>query len=143
MDISRTIREGDMTPFQLIAVTICLVINMVDGFDVLAISFAAPEIAREWSLPPTELGILFSAGLAGMVLGALLIGPLADRFGRRAVILVCLCVISIGMLASAAAQNLMQLVPLRVLTGLGVGGIPHTIADMQIEKLLVLKSPEL
>lgn len=133
MDISRTIREGDMTPFQLIAVTICLVINMVDGFDVLAISFAAPEIAREWSLPPTELGILFSAGLAGMVLGALLIGPLADRFGRRAVILVCLCVISIGMLASAAAQNLMQLVPLRVLTGLGVGGMLASLNTMVAE----------
>ncbi|MGI9344104.1 MAG: MFS transporter [Gammaproteobacteria bacterium] len=123
MDISRTIREGDMTPFQMMAVAICLTINMVDGFDVLAISFAAPEIAREWALPPTELGVLFSAGLAGMVLGALIIGPLADRFGRRNLILICLFVISIGMLSSALAQNLAQLVPLRVLTGLGVGGM--------------------
>jgi len=112
-----------MQPFQLMAVTICLVINMVDGFDVLAISFAAPEIARDWQLPPTELGILFSAGLAGMVIGALAIGPLADRCGRRAVILACLVVISAGMLLSALAQNLMHLVPLRVLTGLGVGGM--------------------
>jgi len=123
MNVAQSVRERPMTPFQITAVAICLIINMVDGFDVLAISFAAPEIAREWSLPPTELGILFSAGLAGMVLGALFIGPLADRFGRRAVILVCLVVISAGMLTSSIAQNLSQLVPLRVVTGLGVGGM--------------------
>ena len=133
MDISRTIREGDMTPFQAMAVAICLVINMIDGFDVLAISFAAPEIAREWALPPTELGVLFSAGLAGMVLGALFIGPQADRFGRRILILICLCVISTGMLGSALAQNLGQLVPLRVLTGLGVGGMLASLNTMVAE----------
>jgi len=133
MDISRTIRESSMTPFQVTAVTVCLIINMVDGFDVLAISFAAPEIAREWALPPTKLGILFSAGLAGMVLGALFIGPMADRFGRRAVILTCLCVISAGMLASAVAQNLAQLVPLRVVTGLGVGGMLASLNTMVAE----------
>ncbi len=133
MDISRTIRESDMTPFQVMAVAICLVINMVDGFDVLAIAFAAPEIAREWSLPPTELGILFSAGLAGMVLGALFIGPLADRSGRRAMILVCLGIISTGMLTSALARNLAQLVPLRVLTGLGVGGMLASLNTMVAE----------
>ena len=123
MDISRTIREGEMTPFQAVAVAVCLIVNMVDGFDVLAISFAAPEIAVDWALPPTELGVLFSAGLAGMVLGSILIGPLADRFGRRSLILGCLVVVSLGMLISALAQNLSQLVPLRMITGLGVGGM--------------------
>lgn len=133
MNIGHVIRAGRMTPFQVTAVGVCLLINMVDGFDVLAISFAAPEIAREWALPPTELGALFSAGLAGMVLGALLIGPLADRFGRRIVILACLCLISVGMLASAAARDLSQLVPLRVLTGLGVGGMLASLNTMVAE----------
>ena len=82
MDISATIRASEMTRFQLMAVAICLMINMIDGFDVLAISFIAPTIADEWALPPSELGILFSIGLAGMVLGALFIAPLADRFDR-------------------------------------------------------------
>jgi benzoate transport len=122
-----------MTLFQLTAVAICLVINMVDGFDVVAIAFAAPEIAREWSLPPTDLGILFSAGLVGMVVGALFFGPVADRFGRRAVILICLCIVSVGMLTSAAAQSLMQLVPLRILTGLGVGGMITSLNTMVAE----------
>jgi benzoate transport len=122
-----------MTPFQIMAVTICLVINMLDGFDVLAISFTAPEIAREWSVAPTTLGVLFSAGLAGMVLGALFIAPLADRYGRRPTIMVCLIVISAGMLASAATQSVTQLAAMRVLTGLGVGGMLASLNTMVAE----------
>ncbi len=133
MDISLTIRESKMTSFQVMAVAICLVINLVDGFDVIAIAFAAPEIAREWSLPPTELGILFSAGLVGMVLGALFFGPVADRLGRRSVILLCLTIVSIGMLASATAQSLLPLGLLRVLTGLGVGGMITSLNTMVAE----------
>jgi benzoate transport len=133
MDISLTIREGKMTSFQVRAVAICLVINLIDGFDVVAIAFAAPEIAREWGLPPTELGILFSAGLVGMVLGALFFGPVADRMGRRAVILLCLCIVSIGMFTSALAQSLVPLGLLRLLTGLGVGGMITSLNTMVAE----------
>jgi benzoate transport len=133
MDISLTIRESKMTSFQIMAVAICLVINLVDGFDVVAIAFAAPEIAREWSLPPTKLGILFSAGLFGMVLGALFFGPVADRVGRRSVILLCLTIISVGMLTSATAQSLLPLSLLRILTGLGVGGMITSLNTMVAE----------
>src|SRR5690348_5243434 len=89
-----------------VVVAICTIINMLDGFDVLAISFAAPEVAREWGLKPTELGLLFSAGLAGMTLGALALSPLADMLGRRTILLACLFVISIAMILSAYAQGL-------------------------------------
>jgi benzoate transport len=133
MEITQKIRQNDMTTFQFMAVAICLVINMVDGFDVVAISFAAPEIAREWALPPTELGILFSSGLVGMVVGALFFGPVADRFGRRAVILLCLVIVSIGMLTSSMAASLTQLALLRILTGLGVGGMITSLNTMVAE----------
>ena len=133
MDISRTIRESEMTPFQVMAVAICLVINMIDGFDVVAIAFAAPEIAGEWSLLPTELGILFSAGLVGMVIGALFFGPVADRVGRRAVILLCLVIVSAGMFASSIAGSLTPLGLLRILTGFGVGGMITSLNTMVAE----------
>jgi benzoate transport len=68
-----------------------------------------------------------------MVLGALFIGPLADRFGRRALILVCLGIISAGMLTSALARSLIQLAPLRGLTGLGVGGMLASLNTMVAE----------
>lgn len=131
--ITDRIRTNEMTPFQITAVGICIVINFLDGFDVIAIAFAAPEIARDWALEPAALGVVFSSGLAGMVLGALFLSPLADRFGRRALILMCLVVISGGMLASAAADGVNYLVAMRLLTGLGVGGMLASLTTMVAE----------
>jgi benzoate transport len=112
-----------MSAFQIMVVAICTLLNMIDGFDVLAISFTAPLIAREWGVPPATLGILLSAGLAGMALGSLALAPLADLVGRRGVVMASTLIISIGMLASAAASNVWELSLLRFLTGLGVGGV--------------------
>jgi len=122
-----------MSPFQLKAVAVCLIINMLDGFDVLAIAFAAPAIASDWSLPPVELGILFSAGLAGMMTGSIFVAPLADRHGRRTLILICLIIISIGMLATAATQNLTQIIFTRLVTGIGVGSMLPSLNTMVAE----------
>ncbi len=131
--ISEQIHANDMTRFQITAVGVCIMINFLDGFDVIAIAFAAPEIARDWSLAPTELGVVFSSGLAGMVLGALFLSPFADRFGRRPLILLCLVIISAGMLASAAADSVGHLVTMRLLTGLGVGGMLASLTTMVAE----------
>ena len=117
------LREGSMTMFQVIVTTICVALNMIDGFDVLAISFTAPLIAREWGVDPATLGILLSAGLAGMALGALCISPVADVSGRRAAVIISTCLLSIGMLASAITTNVLELAACRFLTGLGVGGV--------------------
>ena len=105
MTVVDQIRERPMTPLQVGAVLICILINFIDGFDVLAIAFAAPEISKEWQLQPSTLGVVFSSGLAGMVLGALFLSPVADRFGRRKLILLCLAVISTGMFTSALAVS--------------------------------------
>ncbi|MDT8333201.1 MFS transporter [Roseomonas gilardii] len=122
-DIGQRVRERDMTPFQMLVVGICIFINLLDGFDVLAMAFTAPAIAKEWGLKPTELGILFSAGLAGMATGSVLLSPLADRYGRRASVLLCLTLMTIGMLLSAMSQGTTHLLILRFVTGLGIGGV--------------------
>lgn len=126
-DISTLIQSRRMTPFQVVVVGICIVISMLDGFDVLAMAFTAPVITREWALDPTALGALFSAGLAGMAIGAVLLSPLADRYGRRASVLFCLALMTVGMLLSAFAQNTAQLFTLRLVTGLGIGSVLATI----------------
>jgi benzoate transport len=118
----RQIDDAPMSRFQVTAIAVCLAVNMLDGFDVLAIAFAAPAIARDWALSAEALGLLFSAGLAGMMAGSLAIAPLADVAGRRPVILLCLVLIATGMLASAAAPDARALAATRVLTGLGIGG---------------------
>ncbi len=112
-----------MSRFQIVAIMVCIVINMMDGFDVLVIAFAAPSISAEWQLSNASLGWLLSSGLLGMALGSLLLGPMADKIGRRKLILLCLLVISSGMLLSAFSQDVAQLTALRLFTGLGIGGI--------------------
>jgi benzoate transport len=112
-----------MTAFQVGAVLICLVLNLIDGFDVLAIAFAAPSLAQDWKLEPAALGALLSAGLAGMTAGSLCVAPLADRWGRRALILISLALVSVGMLGAGATQTTGQLGAARIVTGLGVGAM--------------------
>jgi benzoate transport len=123
MNLANHIDQNPMTRYQMAAITLCMVINMLDGFDVLVVAFTAPSIANDWGLSATSIGTLLSAGLVGMTLGSLLLGPLADRFGRRPMVLSCLVVISLGMLLSAFTQNVQQLTVTRLLTGLGIGGM--------------------
>jgi len=112
-----------MTWFQIAIVALCICIAGLDGFDVLVVAFTAPEIAKEWTLNPTALGVLFSAGLAGMGFGALLIAPLGDKIGRRPTVLICLVVLVLGMFGAAYAGGLKELAAVRFFTGLGIGGI--------------------
>jgi benzoate transport len=118
-----SIDAAPMNRFQVGAVAICTTLNMLDGFDVLVVAFTASALTAEWQLTGAELGLLLSAGLFGMAGGSLFVAPWADRFGRRAVILFCLGLITGGMLMSAAAQGMWQLFALRVITGLGIGGM--------------------
>lgn len=125
--IKQLIKQRKMNYFQIIAISVCVLISMVDGYDVMTIAFVAPTIADLWSLSAPQLGFLFSAGLAGMVAGALFITPFADKFGRRVVIMLCLLLLTIGMLASAFCENLTELVLTRFFSGLAIGAIMPSI----------------
>ncbi|MGA5757669.1 MFS transporter [Nonomuraea bangladeshensis] len=122
-ELRARIDDAPMTRLQWSAIAVCVLLNVLDGFDVLVMSFTSAAVSAEWSLSGSQLGLLLSAGLVGMALGSLFLAPLADRIGRRALILACLVIASAGMLLSAAAQDAVQLGLLRVLTGVGIGGI--------------------
>jgi benzoate transport len=122
-----------MTRFQVTAVAVCLVLNAVDGFDVLAMSFAAPLVSKDWALAPNQLGLLFSAGLVGMTAGSALVAPFADRFGRRAITLFSLLVVTIGMLWAAVTDSRSTLAAARLFTGLGVGAMLPSINTIVAE----------
>ena len=121
--LASRVDDGAMNAFQWTAIGICIVLNMIDGFDVLVMAFTAASVAAEWQLNGAQVGMLLSAGLFGMAAGSLLIAPWADRFGRRPVILFCLALSGAGMLLSAMSQTPLQLALLRGCTGLGIGGI--------------------
>ena len=121
--IRQLIDESPMTRFQIVAATMCIVLNMLDGFDVLAVAFTAAHISKDWGLNGKQIGLLLSAGLVGMALGSLLLAPFADRIGRRKLVVICLTIISLGMFASAWAPSITALASCRVLTGVGIGGM--------------------
>ena len=131
--LRRDLDEGPMSRFQWSAIAICVTLIMLDGFDVLVMAFTAASVSAEWKLSGAQLGVLFSAGLFGMAAGSLFLAPLADRFGRQAIILLCLVVITLGMGLSALAQSSTQLAALRALTGLGIGGMLASVGVITAE----------
>lgn len=122
-DLRAALDQGPMNRFQWTAIGICILLNMIDGFDVLVMAFTAASVSAEWGLNGAQVGLLLSAGLFGMAAGSLFIAPRADRFGRRPLILFCLLLCGTGMLLSAFVQSPTQLALLRGFTGLGIGGI--------------------
>jgi len=114
-------------------VGLCFAINMADGIDVTILSFIAPRLQDEWGIGPDTMGNLFSAGLIGMAIGGMFLAPLADRFGRRRLILVALALMSTGMVASGFVSTVVQLFGLRVIVGSGIGTVLATMAALAAE----------
>lgn len=117
------IEQSPMVTAQIIAVSMCVFLNALDGFDVLSISFASPGIAADWGIDRAALGVVLAMELVGMAIGSIIIGNLADRIGRRPVILGCLVIMAAGMFAAAFAHDMNTLLAFRFGTGLGIGGM--------------------
>lgn len=100
-----------------------------DGYDISALAFAAPELVRDWNLESATLGPAFSASLFGILFGAPLLGYFGDRFGRKPAIITGCIIYGLCTLAIIWTSNLQQVIVLRFLTGIGIGGLmPNTIA---------------
>ncbi len=127
------LNSREMSLAQWEVVFLCTAINMLDGYDVLVMSFAAAPVAAEWNLDPASLGLLLSAGLIGMGLGSIMLGSLADALGRKRLVHICLITVTIGMIASAYAQSQLQLLVLRFVTGVGIGGMLATLTTLVSE----------
>jgi benzoate transport len=122
-----------MTPRQAIAVGLCVLLVALDGFDVLAISFASPGIAKEWGIDRAALGIVMSMEIIGMALGSLALGNVADRIGRRPTVLGCLIVMTAGMFLASTARGVEPMSVFRFMTGLGIGGMLAAINAVAAE----------
>lgn len=132
-DPRAVIAAAPMRSLQVAIVALCFALNALDGFDVLAISFAAPGIADEWGVDKATLGIVLSMELLGMAAGSVLIGNVADRVGRRPTILSCLIVMALGMYAAMHATGVTSLSAIRFLTGIGIGGMLSSTSAMVAE----------
>ena len=123
MSIRETIDRSPIGRFQITVILVCLTLNMVDGFDLLVMAFAASGVAQEFGLSGAQIGLLLSSSLAGMALGSAFLAPLADRIGRRPLTVACLAVSTAGMVLAAVSTGFVVLGLARILTGIGIGGM--------------------
>jgi MFS family permease len=119
----KVIDDNPMSARQWIVIVLMIMLNALDGFDVLSSAFSAPGITKEWGIPRSELGIVLSAELIGMGFGSVILGGVADKVGRKLSMLGCLVIMAIGMYMAHAAGAVWPLTVWRFITGLGIGGM--------------------
>ncbi|MES2263695.1 MAG: MFS transporter [Pseudomonadota bacterium] len=128
VDIQEFINRHPFSRFQWLVFALCFFIVLLDGFDTGAIGFIAPSLIKEWGVDRPSLAPVLSAALFGLASGALIAGPLADRIGRRIILLGSVLLFGAACAWSAFAANLEQLTILRFVTGLGLGAaMPNAV----------------
>jgi AAHS family 4-hydroxybenzoate transporter-like MFS transporter len=106
VDVQAFLNEHPFSPYQWLVFALCFFIVLLDGFDTAAIGYIAPSLVAEWGVERPALAPVLSAALFGLAFGALSAGPLADRFGRKAVLVGSVAVIGAACLASAFSGGL-------------------------------------
>ncbi len=129
VDVAAVIDDAPIGSLQWVVFALTFLASLLDGFDTMVMSFLAPAISGQWHASHGAFGLVFSATLLGGAIGATFLGALADRHGRRALVLVAVCWFGVLTLGCALAPNLNALILLRFLAGLGLGGaIPNMLA---------------
>lgn len=126
--------SGGARPIQIVVLSLCLLVNALDGYDLQAAAFTSTSIMSEWGVATGAMGLtIFSVGVLGVGLGSFVLAPVADRLGRRPTVLIGLLLITIGMLAVSITATPLQLSGLRFLTGLGIGILFPTLNTLVSE----------
>lgn len=131
--VARVIDDGRAGWQQFLVIALCVLFNMVDGFDITAMAIVASGVAEELALSPDRLGLIFSFALLGMVTGAMVLAPFSDIIGRRKMIIASLVLTGISILFTARANTLGDFVVLRFISGLGAGTLLASQATLAAE----------
>ncbi|RSG36786.1 MFS transporter, partial [Acinetobacter baumannii] len=127
--LSDLINQQKVGPYQKFILVTCLLLMIMDGYDIQSMAYAAPLIIEEWGVQKSMLGVVFSASLFGLFVGSFLLSSLSDRFGRRPILLISTFIFSILMLLTPHVGNIEQLTVIRFVTGIFLGGImPNVMA---------------
>lgn len=131
VNVQTFLNEQPFSGYQWLIFGLCFFIVLLDGFDTAAIGYIAPSLIKEWGVSKLALAPVLSAALFGLAAGALSAGPLADRLGRKRLLIASVFVFAIGCLGSAFAGDLTQLTVLRFVTGIGLGAaMPNAVTLM-------------
>jgi len=133
VNVSELINGRPLGSPQIRIFILCGLVALLDGFDLQSIGLAAPSIAAALHIPPPQLGTVFSAALAGLMVGAFGLGPVADRFGRKAVLVGATLLFGIFTVCTAFASSFNELLIFRFLTGVGLGGAMPSFISLASE----------
>ena len=131
--VADVIDNGQVSGQQILVVGLCLLLNMLDGFDITAMAIVAGSVSQELQLTPDRLGLIFSFALAGMMAGAMFLAPVSDIIGRRKLIIMSVALVGVSILLTARATTLTEFFILRFLSGLGAGAIMACQATLAAE----------
>ncbi|MFJ9391718.1 MFS transporter [Nocardioides sp. NPDC101246] len=133
MTVINAIHTNRMSRFQWIVVAICILLTMIDGYEILVSSYTLPALTEHWDLQPGQQGLVASFGTLGMGVGAVCLSPIADRIGRRKHILGSLALIIVGMVLSGLSPSFELFLAFRFFAGLFLGGIVPSISVLVSE----------
>ena len=133
IQVSRLLDERGLSAFQIKLIVWSFFIVLIDGYDIAAIAFAAPHLVRAWGISPGALGPVFSASLVGILFGSALFGWIGDRHGRKIALVGANLLFGVFTLAAAYTTNLDQMFWLRLLAGLGIGGVIPNVVSINAE----------
>jgi MFS transporter, AAHS family, 4-hydroxybenzoate transporter len=131
--INKLIDENPISKLQYATIFTCFLMNMLDGMDVMIMSYTAVPISAEWNISPNNLGVVLSAGLFGMTIGTLFLAPFADKLGRKPIILMSGALMGIMVFLSSYSINITQLWFYRFISGLGIGCMLASTAALSAE----------
>jgi AAHS family 4-hydroxybenzoate transporter-like MFS transporter len=133
VQVSHLLDERGVSPFHIRLIVWSVFIAFIDGYDISAIALAAPELIKAWHISPAALGPVFSASLVGILFGSMIFGWVGDRYGRKAALVGSLLVFGAFTWIAAYSTNLQQMFWLRLLAGLGIGGVIPNMVAINIE----------
>jgi AAHS family 4-hydroxybenzoate transporter-like MFS transporter len=133
LDVRAYINDRKMTGYQWLLLALCFFIVATDGMDVAIMGFLAPGITKEWGISRAVFGLVMSAAPFGLAVGALLVGPLSDRYGRKKLLMTAIALFGTFSILSAYSTDVTSLAVLRFLTGLGLGAAMPTTTTLLSE----------
>ena len=133
ININRLIDEAKFNRFHIMVMFWCAFVIVFDGFDLVVFGSVVPVLMNEWSLTPVQVGTLGSYALFGMMLGSFIFGPLADKLGRKNVIMISITLFSLftGLIAFASTPTEFGIY--RFIAGLGLGGAMPNVGALMTE----------
>ncbi|WP_028998299.1 MFS transporter [Azohydromonas australica] len=131
IDVHKIADEARFNRFHGLVLFWCALIIIFDGYDLAVAGIALPSIMKQMGVDPTQAGFMVSSALFGMMFGAIFLGTIADRIGRRWAIVICIALFSVFTAVAGMTNDPVMFSATRFLAGLGIGGVmPNVVAQM-------------